>query len=193
MTAVRKSNASGSADSIVAAEGVARELAAVAVFDVASLKHGWLGPSGATESLTVSGVNNTASSTTPVYYLVPASTVARIRKFTATIYDSAAGSLMKLGAQNVADGSGIKVEVVNADASIAQTLISDANINLKLLMHAANTPNALAIGTDTVLSVAWLFASPLILTAGQKLRVTPMSSVAYTVGVWGIEYTEEAA
>ena len=48
-------------------------------------------------------------------------------------------------------------------------------------------------GSTTALSVSWDFAEPIIMTAGQKIRLTPMSSVAYDVGVWGIEYTEETA
>ena len=196
MTAVLKSNASASADAVNLSEGVARNVAAVAVFDVASLKHGWLGSAGITEGLAVSGSpnNNTAGSTTPLYYTVPAGKVARIRKFTGAIYDNAVGSMVTLGGRSVADGSGLKLEVVNADTSIAQTLVSDGNLNFKWLAHAANTPGALVVtASDTTLSVSWLFASPLVLTAGQKLRITPMSLVAYQVGAWGIEYTEETA
>ena len=196
MSAVLKSNASASADAVNLSEGVARNVAAVAVFDVASMKHGWLGSAGITEGLAVSGSpnNNTASSTTPLYYTVPTGKVARIRKFTGAIYDNAVGSMVTLGGRSVADTGGLKLEVVNADASIAQTLVSDGNLNFKWLAHAANTPGALVVtASDTTLSVSWLFASPLVLTAGQKLRITPMSSVAYQVGAWGIEYTEETA
>ena len=196
MTAVLKSNASASADAVNLSEGVARNVAAVAVFDVASMKHGWLGSAGITEGLAVSGSpnNNTASSTAPLYYTVPAGKVARIRKFTGAIHDNAVGSMMTLGGRSVADTGGLRLEVVNADTSIAQTLVSDGNLNFKWLAHAANTPGALVVtASDTTLSVSWLFASPLVLTAGQKLRITPMSSVAYQVGAGGIEYTEETA
>lgn len=196
MTTTRRANAGGSADAINITDGVAKELAAVAVFDVASLKHGWLGSAGITEGLAVGGSpnNNTASSTSPLYYTVPSGKVARIRKFTGAIYDNAVGSMITLGGRSVADGSGLKLEIVNADASIAQTLVSDGNLNFKWLAHAANAPGSLVVtASDTTLSVSWLFASPLVLTAGQKLRITPMSSVAYQVGAWGIEYTEETA
>ena len=197
MTAARRANSGGSVDAVSVTEGVARELLPVAIFGASSLKRGWLGTAGITETMTISGgppTNSTASSTTAVYYVVPTGKVARIHKFTGGIFDSAAGSMVTLGGRSVADGSGVKLEIVNADASIAATLISDGNLNFKLIAHTANTPGALVVsGSTTALSVSWDFAEPIIMTAGQKIRLTPMSSVAYDVGVLGIEYTEETA
>lgn len=192
MTAARRANSGGSADAVSVTEGVARELLPVAVFPVAPLKVGWLGSAGITDA--IGATNSTASSTTAVYYTVPTGKVARIHKFIIGIYDNTAGSMTTLGGRSVADESGVDVEVVNVDTSTAQTLIGDGNLNFKLLARAGNTPGALVVsGSTTALSVSWIFAVPLTLTAGQKLRVTPRSSVAYQIGLWGIEYTEETA
>ena len=172
----------------------AAQVAAATRFDLRddlALKCGFLGTSGITHTLT-----STANSTTAVYYQVPAGKVAYIRRLKGDIFDttaSAANLTSNFGAQSSpSSGNGLRIRTVETDTTTTlETLAASIENNLTLLFITGSpTSNFTSASGANNLLFDWKFSEPICLTAGQRFEVKHLAAVAYTIGVWAIEYSE---
>jgi len=163
----------------------------------------FLGTAGAVAEL--GATTTTASSTTAVYYEVPAGKVAYVYRLKGDVYDDTAALStlpQHFGATAAPTaGSGLRVRTVDTDHTTAlTTLCASADNNLTLLFLTGTpisewtaadgyTPTA-ATHLGCNLKLDWKFSQPLVLTAGQRFEVKHLENVAYSLGAWCIEVSE---
>lgn len=200
MTISRATASIGSADAIgLHSGGPIRKAGAVALVDAFGVVQGgstkllWLGTGGAVTSpgATVS----TASSTTAVYYQVPAGKVAQIWTIIGVIYDTGGTPTWATLGGRTAPSNGLRIRTVDTDTTTAiDTIVENAVNNLFLAQsfgHHGTTFDKTS--GDSALRMSMALPSPITLTAGQRFEVTPLSSVAYSRGVWSLLLTESDA
>ena len=208
MTAVRRANAGGSVDGLSISSGTVREaLPVVQVgldgspldMGIGTLGVTFLGTSGATATIDGGGsTTNTANNTTARYAQVPAGKIWRVKAIKAFILDTdnSAGTLLSFGSQSAPSaGTGLRIRTVDTNGTTALvTLAASIESNAGLLLTFGAPPSAFTPASHgTTLLLVWNLTTPAVITAGQRIEVKHLASVAYTVGAFGIEYEESTA
>ncbi len=154
----------------------------------ATAQVGFLGPSGITDAYATGSL----SSTTKHYYQCPAGKKAYIYRIQFGILDTAssAGNALCYGGVSWTPGTtGLQIAVVTSADALVRYVYKDVPANFAFQAMFPNFAASYANNANIV-SAGETFRSPLVLTAGQRLRAHMQTSVSLSANLVSIAYVE---